>query len=282
MQTAAREGPGTATRQELPQLIHLWSLCFQETMEDSAYFLSRRFVPEQTFVWRRDGSICAAIYLIPVQAGAYRGGYLYAIGTHPALQGQGIFRRLHQYVTEQAAAAGLAFLCLIPAEPSLFALYRGLGYASWYGRQQISQPELCVPDLSDAVSFMDCTPEAFLLQMERSSDSSRLLYESDTDRQLVLQQYLHYEGFFKQCTIGQTSFVLAGIQEADTLYLSQCSGSQPLLMQAGAALVREYSCNRMYLPPVGLSSSNTPYAMGLWLTPHHTELPAQSLGLMYT
>lgn len=328
MELSFMDGPKTACVQDLPQLIHLWSLCFHENETDSAWFLSRRFVPEQTFVWRRNGKVCAVIYLIPVQAGGYRGGYLYAIGTHPDLQGQGIFGRLHQYVKEQAVAAGLHFLCLIPAEPSLFSLYGRLGYETWYGRQQISLEKL--PLTAAPVSIRDCSPKEFLTTMQNDSCAmespssvwkntstvsgrriqtdddpiccpaadAMLLYESAADRQLVLQQHLYYEGFFKQCTVDHTTFVLAGIQEDDILYLSQCSCSQNLLLQAGAVLARTTSCNRLYMPPAApyasafgmsisvlpapLQHADAPYAMGLWLVPDHAGLPAGVLGLMYT
>ena len=280
MQLSSMEGPGTACIQDLPSLIQLWSLCFHETEADSAWFLSRRFVPEQTFVWRKDGNVCAVIYLIPVQAGAHRGGYLYAIGTHPDLQGLGIFGKLHQYVKEQAVAAGLHFLCLIPAAPSLFSLYGRLGYETWYGRQQISLTDM--PQTVTPVSIRDCSSEDFLMHMEHHAATAPLLfYMSAADRQLVLQQFLHYEGFLKQCTVGHASFVLAGIQEDDILYLSQCNCSLNRLLPVGAALARAYSCNKLYLPPVRLQSA-APYAMGLWLTQDSAGLPAQSLGLMYT
>ncbi len=322
MQIASMEGPGTACVQDLPHLIHLWSLCFHETEADASYFPSHRFVPEQTFVWRRKGTVCAVMYLIPVQGDGYRGGYLYAIGTHPAFQGQGIFSRLHQYVTEQAIAAGLDFLCLIPAESTLFSLYGRLGYESWYGREKLSMAGFCQPSVS--VSIRDCTPEEYLSCIEAAfpipsenpahvftedgsvtAASSTLYYEAETDRQLVLKQHLYYDRFFKYCTIGNTSFVLAGYMEEHTLYLSQSSCKDfETLLQAAAALGKQDSCNELYLPPVALQeyagfsaeacipvsrlstiqkeNTITPYAMGLWLSQNHPKQPAPALGLMYT
>ncbi len=303
------EGPGMARPQDLPKLIHLWSLCFQENEADSAYFLTRRFCPEQTFVWRREGKVCSVIYLIPVQGGSCRGGYLYAIGTHPDLQGQRIFTRLHRYVTEQAIAAGLDFLCLIPANPALFSLYGRLGYANWYGRRKYAMNDFPAKPFSltwESPSMTSCTPEEYLSFMKTGqtvsavspdillpaarkvrppvSDVSALDCEAEADLLLVLQQYLHYEGFLIRCTIGTVSFVLAYTVEGHTLYLSQCSCHDPdILLQTAAFLTRQYDCRQCYLPPAAFGeSSSSPYAMGLWLSPAQVmELPPL-LGLMFT
>lgn len=322
MEIASVEGPGTACIQELPDLIHLWSLCFHETEADASYFLSHRFLPEQTFVWRRKGKVCAVIYLIPVQAGAWRGGYLYAIGTHPAFQGQGIFSRLHQYVTEQAIAAGLDFLCLIPAESTLFSLYGRLGYESWYGRERLSLADLSLP--SGTYSVRDCTPEEYLSCTKASPQasfvhsthtftkdfpavkkSSVLRYETEADQLLVLQQHLHYDGFLKHCTVANASFVLAGSIEDNTLYLSKCSYiDTETLQETAVILAKQYTCNELYLPPAALQDNSKlsaeayipdtplstvreenpliPYAMGLWLSQNQPKQPAPALGLMYT
>lgn len=277
MSLVSVDGAGTALPQDLPDLIHLWSLCFEEDETEAAYFPTRRFCPEQTYVWRREGKVCSVIYLIPVQGNGYRGGYLYAIGTHPDLQGQGIFTRLHQYVTEQAAAEGLDFLCLIPATRTLFSLYGRLGYESWYERERLSVTEFsqempCLPSV--AVSVRDCTPEEYIAAMQplltqsfpqtsaanpaydffkrqiNTLASVVLHYETETDQLLVLQQHLHYDGFLKHCTGRNTSFVLAGSVEDKTLYLSQCSCTDSeTLLQAAAFLAEQFSCDQLFLPP---------------------------------
>ena len=71
-----------------------------------------------------DGDVLAGmVNRVPIKYGDHNGGYIYAACTRPEYRGKGIFRKL---MTE--AESGMDFMMLIPAEPDLYGMYRGLGY----------------------------------------------------------------------------------------------------------------------------------------------------------
>lgn len=284
------EGPGTALSSDLPDLIRLWSLCFHEEETEAGFFLTQRFIPEHTFVWRRNGQVCAMISLIPVYSiscdgRSYRGGYLYAIATRPDLQGQGIFQKLHRFAAEQAQTMELDFLCLIPASESLFSLYSRTGYETWYLKEKL--PSHPIPKQNADLQLRNCTIEEYL---SVPFTASALSYETDQDRIFVLKQHLHYGGFLKKARLNQKVFVLAGDCTDGVLTLSPGSSVHPdILLCAAAELAVQTNASQILLPQGCTSvcdpltnNSSIPYGMGFWLCKEHPRRPSKTMGLMYT
>lgn len=254
-------GPGTALSQDLSRLISLWHRCFGESLEESGYFLQHRFHPEEIYVWRIDGTVCAMIHLIPVVMNGLRGGYLYAVATDPAVQGQGICRRLHAYVFEQAAAMGYDFLCLIPASESLFGFYEQMGYEVWFYKEnylldyapanqisgnpneassgifaELSNPQ---PSISSAASCKEEPPvcsETSAESLLPALSAAPMTYCYEADMRMALELHAHYEGVFLNALFRTASETVADhyenfIQEGQSSHVTvrcSCAGPAPL------------------------------------------------------
>lgn len=112
----------------LSELSALWSLCFGDTKETAAEFLS---IPDvKTLVEYSDGVPVAMASLVPVATElGQKGEYVYGVCVHPAFRGKGLFRTLMNRCEREAIKNGAEFLCLIPEQESLFVAYKKMGYA---------------------------------------------------------------------------------------------------------------------------------------------------------
>ena len=74
---------------ERAELSRLWQIAFDDQPRAVRFFFQNRFRPEDCLVYRRDGKIAAALYLLPASlkiAGiAYRAHYIYAAATLPEM-----------------------------------------------------------------------------------------------------------------------------------------------------------------------------------------------------
>ena len=154
----AENGAGLARGQDVPALQALWQVCFGDRGD---LFFTHRFRPEETPVWREEGAVVASLMLLPVCLNGQPGVYVYAVGTLPRARGRGLMRRLHEAGLALAQSRGARFACLIPAEPSLFGLYRQLGY-----REAFWETERRVRAVAGGAGFRDCGEEELLDRQE--------------------------------------------------------------------------------------------------------------------
>lgn len=119
-----------ARKEDTEALRELWTACFGGPPEYLDFYYGRRFVPEDTLVWREEGRPVSMMTLMRVRQGGQDGAYVYAVATLPAFRGKGLMTRLDQWSQEIIRQRGWTFSVLVPAEPGLFSMYEKLGYRS--------------------------------------------------------------------------------------------------------------------------------------------------------
>ena len=118
---------GKANADDQPELHRLWETVFGDPPELVQAFFDR-FPPETSgWVFRHDGKICSAAYLIPGnwyinQSEMQPAAYVYAVATDPKMRGKGFGGQLMQKISAFAEERGL-LLYTRPAEQSLFPWY---------------------------------------------------------------------------------------------------------------------------------------------------------------
>lgn len=122
-----------ASNNDISELSKLWRTCFGDTSEYVAAFMNDCFEPQNTIVVREDGVICSALYLIDgkvrISDEYFNAAYLYAACTHPDYRSRGFMGTALDFAELKCEEKGLDFICLVPAEESLFNYYSNFGYA---------------------------------------------------------------------------------------------------------------------------------------------------------
>ena len=122
----------TASKDDIGELTDLWQTCFGDDDDYIGAFMRSRFVPERTLIGREDGKICSALYLLDgkvrIAGEAFDAAYLYAACTHPDFRSRGYMGELLRSAESLCRDSGLDYICLVPAEDSLFDYYSRFGY----------------------------------------------------------------------------------------------------------------------------------------------------------
>lgn len=143
-----------ARREDIPLLTQLWETAFGDSGDYISFFFQNRFVPQDTFLFERQGRPVSVFFLLDAQlstvADSFALKYLYAACTAPAFRGQGLMRRLIDFAADSLAESGVDCIALVPASQGLFDYYAGCGFHHAFfcesrrlTRQALEQAAVC-------------------------------------------------------------------------------------------------------------------------------------------
>lgn len=114
------------------ELTALWQETFDEDKAVCQSFFENIFASTVTPVIRENGEIVSSMFLIPCKIGEYNGKYVYCAMTKKEFRGKGYMKELLNY------SYNCDFLCLVPAEASLFEYYKKCGFEKFgIGRKAV-------------------------------------------------------------------------------------------------------------------------------------------------
>ena len=118
------------------QIIRLWSKTFGDSPDSVNKYLETLL--KYFIIYEDDGIVKGMLSVLPVTSGDKKGGYIYAVVTHPDYRGQGICRTLMESVKENKK---YDFLVLVPQNESLFEFYAKMDFLKV---PLLVKKELCV------------------------------------------------------------------------------------------------------------------------------------------
>lgn len=267
-----------ACREDLPALQEMWRQCFETEDVYSNFYFDRRFVPEDTLIWRIDGLPVSMMTLMDVMLNGESGSYIYAVATLPAYQHRGIYRELDRCADEEIRRRGGSFGCLVPANPGLFPMYRKLGYDTAF----YIEAGMIKGRGKRFYDFSPCSFELFSIMREEYLDKvqnsvrhpqKELSYIYEELKQFS-GDILLYEEDGKKCYVAFTC-------AEDGIYLRECSGSSPekaarsLMALYGQKIAKVHSA----FPSKNLHT--VPFGMGKYLKGGMSPLKERMNGTGY-
>lgn len=110
----------------------LWKDTFHDDDTIGRMFYHSRYIPENTVVAEEDGEIISMLFLLEgklkINGRYYSSYYLYAAATAEKYRGNGYMSKLLAYAENLALSRNIDFICLKPAEDSLYGFYSRFGY----------------------------------------------------------------------------------------------------------------------------------------------------------
>lgn len=128
-----------SVNEDREKLIKLWCDVFGDTSEAVKIFFEYHYKPENTLVYDVNKNVVAMLYLLEgnfvISGERYPSYYLYAAATDAKYRGKGIMGKLLDFAKETAASRGKDYICLLPAEESLYGYYYKHGYKSVFKKK---------------------------------------------------------------------------------------------------------------------------------------------------
>lgn len=116
------------------ELRELFDLCFPGESGFSKWYFDSIWRSDNTLVIRQNGKIVSALQMLPLElehgGDRIRGCYVFAVGTHPNHQGEGLAGRLIKASFDENRRLDLDFSALIVQQSSLTDYYSRFGYES--------------------------------------------------------------------------------------------------------------------------------------------------------
>lgn len=150
-----------ATNKDIESLFYIWKICFSSDTIFLNLFFKECFPLTQTYVYKDGDIVVSSITLIPitlVNNTPSKGVYLYGVCTLPQYRGNHLSIRLLEYAEENCKDSGYNYIITRPGAPSLFALYRKIGFCMPIYRQIATFP---LPIFAESVTYSNLTAERF-------------------------------------------------------------------------------------------------------------------------
>ena len=155
-----------ARPEELPQAQALWARVFEDDapLQRDFYALTGLTGP---LVLTEDGQVQAMLALPEVtltfpDGWSVKGGYVYALATHPEVRGRGCAWQLLNYACEVLRNRRADCILTVPAQPSLFAFFAKHGFASAFYQRRVEARPVPAPAAPLAGEEYDALREKLL------------------------------------------------------------------------------------------------------------------------
>ena len=139
-------GPGLATGADTEMLLDVWSRSFGDPAPYIRNFLNVLSEPENTVVWREDGRVVSAAYLLPatlrIDQTQYRAYCVTRAATHPDYRRKGFMEQVLRQCRTLCEERGIDFLVLSPGTNELYKYFSRFGYrANFYAKTTVMDRE---------------------------------------------------------------------------------------------------------------------------------------------
>lgn len=144
--TVQPNGPGLAVPADMEQLADIWEKSFHDTSAYIHNFLTLCGNVRNTAVFREDGRVVAAAYLLEstlhIGDEAFKAYYFYAAATHPEHRRKGYMEQIIRFCRALCEERDVDFLVLVPAGNDLYQYYSRFGFrANFYLKTTRLTPE---------------------------------------------------------------------------------------------------------------------------------------------
>lgn len=130
-----------SVKSDYNELITLWQEAFGDCEEAIRLFLDSRYIADNTVVAEENGRIVSMLFLLEgkfrIKGRLYSSYYLYAAATAKSERGRGIMSELLAFAKQTAFDRGVDFICLKPAEESLYGYYSRFGYKAVFATKTV-------------------------------------------------------------------------------------------------------------------------------------------------
>lgn len=141
------------TMEKVPAMWALWQEAFGDEDEYLEIFYSKAFSPRRClFLEDELGKAAAALYWFDCELDGQKLAYIFGVAVANAHRNKGYCRALMAATLERLQQEGYQSAVLVPAKPSLYAMYEKLGFQKFGG---VCEKEYTASELAEPIREID-------------------------------------------------------------------------------------------------------------------------------
>ena len=161
---------------EYEALKALWLRCFDDSPSVVERFFKNAVTAENVVAAFSDGEPVSVLYIIEStvtnNGKDYKAFYIYAVCTDPDFRGKGLMKKCFDFLFALSKERGVDYLFLVPAEESLFEMYKKLGFKNGF---YYSEKIVCSKDFTgETETFENLSFEDYKFIRKSFSDKLNL------------------------------------------------------------------------------------------------------------
>lgn len=197
-----------AVPEHIPELKNIWKQCFGDSDEYVDFFFENKVSDVRTIVLTKDTVPVGSAYFLPVRTNEYgylkQGYYVYAVGILEEHRGNGLFKKIHEYIYEYVRKHNM-FLILCPANEKLCNYYKSLGYIE---NAFVSEITLSRKNCKSSYETCKLTP-AQLFKMRGNKFTNLICWDKNALSYILKEnEFVHGDAFFIKKETEDFYFVL--------------------------------------------------------------------------
>ncbi len=149
---------------EYDSLKALWLKCFDDAPSVVDRFFENAVTPENTVALFYDETAVSVLYMVEStiknNGVNYKAFYIYAVCTDPDYRGRGLMKKSFDFLFRISKERGVDYLFLVPADESLFTMYKKLGFKNgfYYSKRKVYSKDF----VSHSKSYEELTFEDYI------------------------------------------------------------------------------------------------------------------------
>lgn len=233
-----------ATNNDISGIISLWQEAFGDSAEEIKFFLDKKFKPENTLVYEECGEIASMLFLLEgkmcISGKDYPSYYLYAACTSQKYRGRGIMSALLKAAEKTASNRNIRYICLLPAEDSLYDYYARFGYRAVFSKRILT---ISVDEIVKNTEFdFDTATVSDLEELRESAFKGVDRFKwNNNDINFAFKHTEMYGGHrFVTCN----GYLLYGVNKQKT-HVKECTFTRKKLIKVAAYLIKIHGVNEV-------------------------------------
>ncbi len=233
-----------ATNNDISGIISLWQEAFGDSAEEIKFFLDNKFKPENTLIYEESGEIASMLFLLEgemcISGKDYPAYYLYAACTVQKYRGRGIMSALLKTAEKTASERNIRYICLLPAEDSLYDYYARFGYQAVFSKKILT---ISADEIAENIEFdFDITSVADPEELRESAfkDVDRFKWNNND----INFAFEHTEMYGGHRFVARNGYLLYSANEQKA-HVKECAFTHKNLIEVAAYLIRKHGVNEV-------------------------------------
>ncbi len=223
-----------ATNDDIPELKHIWHVCFGDSDAYIDTFFEHLFIPSQTVVACINSRVAGVVYMLKAKLLEHDFMYGYAIGVLPEHRGKDICKTMLYTIRDLSEKENFVF-GLHPANYKLYTFYKRIGLNDLFQLKNVNASDF---KGENDIVLSDVTADEYF-KFRKASFPSQVEWDKSMLNYMINEARMG-QGFAKKLSINGMERVIIGAIWDDSVYVKETTMTDDEIVAISASLKQHF------------------------------------------